>query len=383
MSFSKKNRDLAGILQRKVFEGPRHVVLDLTNRCNTNCIACWTYSPHLKTEEKPPKEWYKQELPLDLLQNLVEDLHRLGVERIRFTGGGEPLIHRQFPEVVNAVKEKGIWLAVTTNGLLLHRYLDLMRDAWVDEIALSLWAATDKTYNELHPRSRAGDFYKILEAVQEMRRSRPSPQLQLLNVISKVNVNEISKMADLARNLKADGVYFTLVDAMEATRFLVLSSKERKLAVDEISRVKSRFYQGCEDIHWDNLQGFENRLREVQEDTLYDKSMIDSLPCYMGWHFIRVTADGTVAPCCRGVDYPMGNLHDRSFEEIWSGEKFLEFRRMSLLEKKDHNYFKKMNCYQMCDNLMHNQQIQERLEALTEKQRKELAQYEAPVLQEI
>ncbi len=42
-----------------------------------------------------------------------------------------------------------------------------------------------------------------------------------------------------------------------------------------------------------------------------------------------------------------------------------------------------MNCYQMCDNLMHNQQIQERLEALTEKQRKELAQYEAPVLQEI
>jgi MoaA/NifB/PqqE/SkfB family radical SAM enzyme len=383
MGFSEKNCDLAGILQHKVFEGPRHVVIDLTNRCNTNCIACWTYSPHLKPEQKPPKSWYRQELSLDLIQKLVEDLHRLGVERIRFTGGGEPLIHRQFPEIVNIVKEKGIWLAITTNGLLLHRHLDLMRDAWVDEIALSLWAASDKTYHELHPRSRPGDFYKILDAVQKMRSARPTPELHLLNVISKVNVGEISRMADLARNLRADGVYFTLVDALDDTRFLVLNQEQREQATLEIQRVKSRFYQGNENIHWDNLDGFENRLKDVQEDTLYDKSIIDSLPCYMGWHFTRVTADGIVAPCCRGVDYPMGNLHEHSFEEIWRGKPFQEFRQMSLLEKKDHSYFKKMNCYQMCDNLMHNQQIQERLECLSELQKKELTDYEAPILQEI
>ncbi len=41
---------------KKSYTGPEHVVLDLTNRCNNSCIACWTKSP-LLGDNKPDIEW--------------------------------------------------------------------------------------------------------------------------------------------------------------------------------------------------------------------------------------------------------------------------------------------------------------------------------------
>ncbi|MBT3786072.1 radical SAM protein [bacterium] len=383
MGFCRANRDLAGILQRKVLEGPRHVVIDLTNRCNTNCKVCWTYSPLLKPENKPEKSWFKEEIPPEDFESLVEDLHELGVERIRFTGGGEPLLYRSFERAVRSVKDKGIWLAITTNGLLMRKNHDLLVQSGVDEIAVSLWAASEKSYRTLHPKAREGDFYEILEGIRDLRRDAPHTEVHLLNVISKENFHEISRMADLGRNLGVQAVYFTLVDPMEDTRSEMLDEFQRKDALEEIERVKSRFYNQNSEIHWDNLDGFETRLEDVHDGDQYDRMAIDELPCYMGWHFTRVTANGQVSPCCRGVDYPMGFLGDSRFRDIWASKKYLEFRENSLFKKKDIPYFEKMNCYQMCDNLMHNRQIQERIGALSDDQRKELLNYESEVLQEV
>lgn len=382
MSFEIANRDLAGILQGKVLEGPRHVVIDITNRCNTNCIACWTYSPLLQKENKPPKSWFKEEIEIDAFEAMIEDLAQMGVERIRFTGGGEPLLYREIERAIRAVKKHNIILAITTNGIILHKYIDLLKECRVEEIALSLWSASDQSYKAVHPKAKEGEFYRILESVRELRSGVFSPTVHILNVINQLNYHEISKMGDLGRNLGAEAVYFTVVDALDDTKGLVLTPEQRKSALLEVDRLKSRFY-APDEIRWDNLDGFEQRLREVEEEVQYDKTAVDELPCYMGWHFARVTASGDVAPCCRGVDYPMGNIHQHSFREIWSGDSYHEFRKLSMLEKKDHPYFKKMNCYQMCDNLMHNRQIQDRLESLSPSQREMLLNFQAPVLQSV
>ncbi|MBW7874544.1 MAG: radical SAM protein [Candidatus Cloacimonetes bacterium] len=385
MSFTNQNRDLAGILQEKVFEGPRHVVIDITNRCNTNCLACWTYSPMLKKENRPPKEWYKQSISWESLSNLIDDLADMGVQRIRFTGGGEPLLYKQMPEAIQKIKSRGIWLAITTNGTLLqNEILDTISSLKVDEIAISLWAASEKTYRILHPAARDGQFFSILRAVQKLK-SNPvySPRISFLNVINRHNVHEISKMGDLARNLCVDSVYYTLVDSMPDTRELVLSDSERIEAIQEVKRVKHRFYNKTESLHWDNLEGFEARLVQTRDEVIYDRDGIDKMPCYMGWHFARIGADGGVFPCCKGVDYPMGFIAAERFRDIWINQKYRQFRILSLKEKKDHPYFAKMNCYQMCDNLMHNEQIHQRLTDLRPEDKTTLLGSQIPVLQDL
>lgn len=372
--FFRDNRDLAGILQERVLEGPRHVVVDLTNRCNTNCIACWTYSPLLSDQNKPEKAWFKEEIEIEAFESMVADLATKGVHRIRFTGGGEPLLYRQFERAVKAVKDQGIWLAITSNGILLDRWIDLFKEAQVDEIALSIWAASESSYQAVHPKSREGQFYKILDSIQSLRSGQFSPALHMLNVINRYNYHEITRMGDLGRNLGAKSVYFTLVDAMPETQELLLDEEQRLKALEQVQQLKSRFYLNNSEIVWDNLDGFEQRLLEMQSQQ-YDHLSIDELPCYMGWHFARITASGDVAPCCRGVDYPMGNIHRTSFSDTWHSDKYSEFRELSMQEKKSHPYFEKMNCYQMCDNLMHNRQIHDRLEALTPQQREGLKEF--------
>ncbi|MCZ7586958.1 MAG: hypothetical protein M5R36_28430 [Deltaproteobacteria bacterium] len=53
------HRDVAGVLDgERAFVGPEHVVIDPTNRCDNNCLACWTYSP-LLGRYAPPEEWFK------------------------------------------------------------------------------------------------------------------------------------------------------------------------------------------------------------------------------------------------------------------------------------------------------------------------------------
>jgi MoaA/NifB/PqqE/SkfB family radical SAM enzyme len=377
------NLELAGICQRKLFCGPHHVVIDLTNRCNAGCLVCWTYSPMLQKENRAPKEWYSQEIPYDAFEKMIHDLAELGCERIRFTGGGEPMQYPRFHDAVRLVKEKGIWLAITTNGLELNPETShFLREAQVDEIAISLWAASADSWVKQHPRRKAEEYYEILKNIALLRQGNTGPDVSLLNVINTHNCDEIENMADLARNLGCTAMYLTLVDAMDDTMGVVLNEEQKSKALESVARLKQKFYYP-EQIQFDNLHGFEDRLKTVEKEVFYDRNRIDKIPCYIGWHFCRVMANGDIAPCCRGVDYPMGNICESSFKEIWSSKKYKNFRRLALDEKKDNPYFKKMDCYRMCDNLMHNEQIQSRLDELSKEQLSELESYSGKYLQEV
>ena len=54
-------------------------------------------------------------------------------------------MYRQFERAVKAVKSHGIWLAITSNGIILDKWVDLLKEERVDEIALSIWAASEGT----------------------------------------------------------------------------------------------------------------------------------------------------------------------------------------------------------------------------------------------
>jgi MoaA/NifB/PqqE/SkfB family radical SAM enzyme len=77
----------------------------LTYRCNATCGFC---------------DIWEQPSPYVTLENVeanLKDLKKLGVKVIDFTGG-EPLLHRQLPEILKLAKDLGFITTITTNGLL-------------------------------------------------------------------------------------------------------------------------------------------------------------------------------------------------------------------------------------------------------------------------
>jgi MoaA/NifB/PqqE/SkfB family radical SAM enzyme len=115
-----KNAELVESLNKK-FIPPIHVQFIPTNRCNLNCSFC-SCKKRNKTEE----------LPLNEIIGLISTLKKLGCKAVTITGGGEPLMHPQISEIINAFYSNNIKIGLVTNGLLLHRlsFEDLSKIHW-------------------------------------------------------------------------------------------------------------------------------------------------------------------------------------------------------------------------------------------------------------
>jgi radical SAM protein with 4Fe4S-binding SPASM domain len=171
-------------------------------------------------------------------------------------------------------------------------------------------------------------------------------------------------MFKFALQMKVDGVYFTLLDALAGTQTLLLDKEQKQVVLQQVENIK-KLWQNLpleNRIKLDYFEGFISRLNEDHSLTgNYDANRINKIPCYAGWIFARVLADGSIVPCCRGVNKKMGNINNLDFKEIWAGLKYAEFRSKAKYLPKTNPYFSEIGCLKMCDNLMHNEQIYKRI----------------------
>ncbi len=359
-----ENLVISGIINgREAFTGPEQVVIDITNRCNEKCIGCWLYSPLLK--QRPDSRWLRQEINFSRARSLINELADLGTKRIRFTGGGEPFMHPKIMELIEYTKTRGLICCLTTNFSLLNKQMvrDLIR-LRVDELAISLWASNEKTYAKTHPCAPERIFGNIKENLKILsNEKKDKPFVTLCNVICNLNYSEIKQMFDFALDLMVDGVYFTLIDTIEgATDSLLLDEEQKQAALKQAEQIQGLQQGQKKRIKLDYFDGFIWRLKG--EGVLagnYDQHRINQIPCYAGWIFARILADGAIVPCCRGVKKPMGNINEHNFKDIWLSQKYNEFRSKAKYLSKSDSYFSEIGCLKMCDNLMHNEQMHLRL----------------------
>jgi len=378
--FLNRNRDLLGIMDgEKVYVGPYLVQLDLTNQCNNDCIGCWCNSPLLGEKAMDPKT-KKQTLPFDRVISLLGELNNMGTREIYFAGGGEPSMHPHFMDILEIVKGYGMVAHINTNFTLVDmRKAEKIVSLGVDHLTISLWAGTAESYSKTHPNKPEETFDQIIRVLKHLvsiKKGRPF--IKLYNVISKINYHEINEMVDIALDTGVESVEFTMVDVIPGyTDTLLLSEQERLRLVDECYLVQEKVarFNKTRDREL-ILFRFDEFIRRISsEDTTdgnYDKNVIDSLPCYVGWFFVRILPDGNVNSCLKSHRIPVGNIHESDFRDIWLSGKQDEFRQKTLVYKKTDPYFAfigndpsaKVGCYKSCDNLGHNQHVHERIKSL-------------------
>ncbi|MFH1519733.1 MAG: radical SAM protein [Candidatus Omnitrophota bacterium] len=354
-----KNPVIAGIIHgRRAFTGPEQVVVDITNRCSLKCISCWLYSP-LLNKDKPSQEWLGKELPKDRLFRLIEDLASLGTKKIRFTGGGEPFIYADLMEIIEFAREKQLQVAITTNfGLVSKKQIKKLIDLNLEELCVSIWASTPKIYSQVHPGTSFAYFEKLKENLFYLKETRRNkPRITFANVMMSSNHHDFKGMYEFGLQYGADALYFTIADVFAGqTDKLAMNDEERKNVLNNSLEIKERSKK--DNIHLEFFDGFLSRLAQSDADFRkgqYDRFTVDQIPCYAGWTFTRVLADGNIVPCCRGVKKIMGNINNKLFEEIWFSDQYNEFRSKAKYLPKSNVYFNDIACAKECDNLMHNQ----------------------------
>ena len=90
---------------------------------------------------------------------LAETFVGLGVKKIRLTGG-EPLVRKEFPEILERLAAFPVELTLTTNGVLIHKHIEVLKKAGVRSVNVSLDTLNREKFLKL---TRRDQFDRVWE----------------------------------------------------------------------------------------------------------------------------------------------------------------------------------------------------------------------------
>jgi radical SAM protein with 4Fe4S-binding SPASM domain len=308
---------------------PYHVVWEITNRCNLNCIHCYASSV-----ESPQNEITTLEG-----KRLLDQIASMAEFRMIVVTGGEPLLRPDIFELMEYAGRLGFRIIFSTNGTLLTQQIarDLVKSGVVN-FSISLDGSTQQSHEKI--RRIPGCFDKTIEGLYAA--SATGICVQINFTAMKQNLSELPLVIDLAESLKVDlfMVFQSIPPCQE--RGAVELGPEEQLHLLEIIREKQRkcrflIMPVCSPEYWPLIAG-QNGKNHLQKRLL--QSAFSG--CGAGRGFCYVRFDGDVWPC-NFIPIAAGNIRYTSLQEIW--------RKAPLLEKFRNNHRALKN---ECGNCAHN-----------------------------
>ena len=252
--------------------------ITLTNRCNVNCLYCH-HDGMVKS---------KDEMTADELYTICKIAKKLGVKKIRLSGG-EPLLKNDIVEIVERIASLGFKdISMTTNGILLEKYAQALKDAGLDRVNVSLDTLDRKTFEFITKKDYLEDAKKgILKAVEVGL----YPVKINMVIMKDINQNEID---DMFQFCKENNIVLQLIELIESE-----SCDDDKFS---------------EDYHY-KLDDIENELADIADEVHERKFMqgrkkyyidggeievvkpVDNASFCAKCSRLRITPDGKIKPC--------------------------------------------------------------------------------------
>jgi len=133
----------------------------------------------------------RQEEILDIATQFVE----LGVKKIRLTGG-EPLVRKDAAEIIKGLGKLPIELTITSNGILVDKFIDVFKEAGLQKLNISL----DSLQREKQDKITRRDYYDKIMANIDLLLDQGF-EVKINQVLMRgVNDNEIIDFIELTKH---------------------------------------------------------------------------------------------------------------------------------------------------------------------------------------
>ena len=252
--------------------------ITITNRCNENCIYCHHDGMISSKNEMTPDEIYK----------ICEIAKKLGVKKIRISGG-DPLVRNDIVEIVEKIASLNFQdISLTTNGVLLEKYAKDLKKAGLNRVNVSLDTLNHTTYRFVTNSDYLNEAKSgILKSVEVGL----YPVKINMVVMKDINEHEIKDMFEFCRDNKMVLQLIELIESencddnkFSAEYHYKLDLIEKKLS-DMAEDVRERkFMQGRKKYY---INGGEIEVVKPMDNTKFCANCTR----------LRVTPDGKIKPC--------------------------------------------------------------------------------------
>lgn len=289
---------------------PFTVLIEPSSLCNFRCIQCFQ---SVKSDSYFTQN--RGNMPMARFQCVIDQLKSWPgpkIKVLKLSLYGEPLVNRDFCRMLRIAREANVAdrIETTTNAsLLTHRIASEFVEHQLDYVRVSIYASTQERHRDITDSSiKIQKIHENLRVLQEIKRTfgseRPFVSCKMLDAYDEENDSFFQVYQDVANEL-------------------FLDKPHSWISVDGADFIRDYYKENADIVITDLKQNSTCRIA-----------------CPMAFTTMAVRSNGDVSPCC--VDFiggtNLGNVDERSLQEIWSSDPWYEFQKMQLENRKHENY---------------------------------------------
>lgn len=257
--------------------------ISLTDSCNFRCSYCM---PEEDIQSMPVAHLMQTEE----IETIASKFVALGVKKIRLTGG-EPLVRKEFPKILDKLSKLPVELTLTSNGVLIDKYLEQLKTAGVKKVNISLDTLRPDTFFQLTKRDQ---FQKVWDNILLLLQHNFRVKINVV-ALNGIIEKELLNFVQLTKN---NPLHVRFIEFMPFTGNLW--NKEKVLTAAKMLAMVNEQY----DV---------TKLQDAPNDTAKAYQVSGFLGTFafittMSEHFcntcnrMRITADGKMKNCLFGKE---------------------------------------------------------------------------------
>ncbi|PIR71461.1 MAG: hypothetical protein CO145_01750 [Candidatus Nealsonbacteria bacterium CG_4_9_14_3_um_filter_37_13] len=253
----------------KLLRAPLSVGIEITNKCNFNCVYCYN------------KNHGNQDMKVKDFERVISILETVGVFSISISGG-EPLCHDKFKDICKIIKKSKLNTALMTNGYFVKKYTQLINTVF-DQVYISI----DGPEN-IHNKLRMG-FQVIIEGLKEIKIRKI-----MAVTLTKANSNYLEEIIKISKE-----------NSFDAICLFVLKPVGRGKEVNDTLSLNGQ-----------DLQRIKKKITKLKQKIKITFADPTSESCYAGKQLLYILPDGTVKPCAYSP-FKVGNILHEDWNTLW------------------------------------------------------------------
>ena len=254
--------------------------IEPTNACNAKCFYC--------PRESMINEQGQNYMSLNTYKKVIDQIGNNKLIMLNLHKDGEPLLHRELPEMVEYAKKMNAAQVIhlNTNGILINSKVgQKIIEKGIDDITISVDAAYETTYQKL---------------------------------------KKIKGLDKLENNIKKALAYRDKIGSSTIIRVKIMEFE--KISEAEMDLFHKKWQGVADEVQ---VTGVHNWSGEIDTVEITDEKTEKRYPCALLWYMLAVNSNGKVSICNVDWNYSgvVGDIHKNSIHEIWNNDVLKTVRR--------------------------------------------------------